>query len=127
MYRVNPFTYIVEGFLGTSLANAATKCAENEILRFSTPAGQTCGEYLSPYMSTAGGVLLNPGAGSNGTECQYCPISDTNSFLMGMNVNFDNRWRIFGLLWVFCIFNIVAAVVLYWLVRVPKSRKVKRE
>jgi ATP-binding cassette subfamily G (WHITE) protein 2 (PDR) len=78
-------------------------------------------------MFTVGGVLLNPGAGSNGTEGQYCPISDTNSFLMGMNVNFDNRWLNFGLLWVFCIFNIVAAVVLYWLVRVPKSRKVKRE
>lgn len=127
MYRVNPFTYVVEGFLGTSLANAPVHCAANEFVTFSAPAGQTCGEYMSGYITAAGGYLQNPDAG-NGTDCSYCAMADTNSFLKGINVDFDNRWRNFGLLWVYCIFNIAVAAGIYWLVRMPKNRnKVKKE
>ncbi|KAG9723024.1 hypothetical protein KCU73_g13820, partial [Aureobasidium melanogenum] len=32
-------------------------------------------------------------------------------------------WRNFGILWVYIIFNAVAAVGIYWLVRVPKKAK----
>ncbi|KAF4917720.1 ZEB2-regulated ABC transporter 1 [Colletotrichum viniferum] len=78
-YRVNPFTYVVEGFLGTSLANAPVHCAANE-------------------------------------------------FVKGINVDFANRWRNFGLMWAYCIFNMAAAALLYWLLRMPKkSTKVKKE
>lgn len=127
MYRVNPFTYVVEGFLGTSLANAPVHCAANEFVTFSAPAGQTCGEYMAGYIAAAGGYLQDSGAG-NGTDCSYCAMADTNSFLKGINVDFDNRWRNFGLLWVYCIFNIAVAAGIYWLVRMPKTRnKVKKE
>lgn len=126
MYRVNPFTYVVEGFLGTSLANAAVHCASNEFVSFAAPSGQTCGQYMADYISAAGGYLSNPDA-SNSTECQYCAMSDTNTFLKGINVDFDHRWRNFGLMWAYCIFNIVVALVVYWLVRMPKNKKVKKE
>ncbi|KAK1711889.1 ABC-2 type transporter [Colletotrichum acutatum] len=126
MYRVNPFTYVVEGFLGTSLANAAVHCASNEFVSFAAPSGQTCGQYMADYISAAGGYLSNPGAG-NSTECQYCAMSDTNTFLKGINVDFDHRWRNFGLMWAYCIFNIAVALVVYWLVRMPKNKKVKKE
>ncbi|KXH52374.1 ABC-2 type transporter [Colletotrichum salicis] len=63
-----------------------------------------------------------------GTEkCQYCAMSDTNTFLKGINVDFDHRWRNFGLVWAYCIFNIVVAALVYWLVRMPKNKKVKKE
>ncbi|KAK1701651.1 ABC-2 type transporter [Colletotrichum lupini] len=126
MYRVNPFTYVVEGFLGTSLANAAVHCASNEFVSFAAPSGQTCGQYMADYISAAGGYLSNPDAG-NSTECQYCAMSDTNTFLKGINVDFDHRWRNFGLMWAYCIFNIVVALAVYWLVRMPKNKKVKKE
>ncbi|KAF1813814.1 ABC-2 type transporter [Eremomyces bilateralis CBS 781.70] len=126
MYRVNPLTYIVDGFLGTALANAPMRCASEEIIHFMPPIGRTCGEYLTQYIDNAGGSILNPNAGNN-TECQYCPVTDTNSFLTALGVSFDNRWMDFGLMWVFCVFNIVAALGLYWLVRVPKNKKVKKE
>lgn len=125
MYRVNPLTYVVESFLVSSLANAPVECASNEIVSF-TPANGTCEEYLSDYMSMAGGYLTG-GSGSSTEECNYCPMSSTNTFLQGMNMSYDNRWRDFGFLWAYAIFNIAGAIFLYWLARVPKAKKVKKE
>jgi len=121
MYRVNPITYVIDGFLGTSLANAAVHCANNEFLYFKSPEGMTCAEYMEPYVSAVGGYLVNPEAG-NGTECQYCQMDNTNTFLSSINVSFDHRWRNFGFMWAFALFNVAAAVMRCWLVRVPKKK-----
>ena len=120
MYRVNPFTYVVDGFLSTSLANAPVTCAANEILSFSSPKGTTCGDYLATYIEQAGGYLVNPLVEG---VCEYCPMASTNDFLSGLNINFSNRWRSFGVLWAYVVFNIFAAVFIYWLVRVPRPKK----
>ncbi|KAL1880537.1 hypothetical protein VTK73DRAFT_5550 [Phialemonium thermophilum] len=77
MYRVNPFTYIVESFLGTSLGNAPMYCASNEFVHFVASNGSTCAEYASQYLSQVGGYLLDP----DSTECQYCAMNETNQFL----------------------------------------------
>lgn len=123
MYRVNPFTYVVEGFLGTTLANAPVNCATNEILTLKAPANTTCHSYMSEYIAARGGQLL---AGSgDGTECQFCPMANTNEFLASINSDFGNRWRDFGLIWAYPIFNIAAALFLYWIARVPKTKKIK--
>ncbi|KAM5366703.1 hypothetical protein ACJZ2D_010379 [Fusarium nematophilum] len=50
-----------------------------------------------------------------------------NAFLQGINVDFDHWWRNFGFLWAYVIFNTAGAVFLYWLVRVPKRARVKKE
>ena len=121
MYRVNPFTYVIGGFLGTSLANAPVNCNPDELIAFSAPSGLTCAEYLEEYISQAGGYLVDP----ESSDCGYCPLSNTNDFLSSVSVSFSNRWRDFGLMWAYCIFNIFAALVLYWLVRVPKKSKSK--
>lgn len=123
MYRVNPFTYFVEGFLGTALANADASCASNEFVVFNAPKGTTCAEYMQSYIDTAGGFLDNPDASE---QCRYCPISETNTFLAGVNIDFSNRWRNFGIMWAFVVFNLIAATWLYWLARVPKKSKVKK-
>ncbi|KAH6900635.1 ABC-2 type transporter-domain-containing protein [Thelonectria olida] len=124
MYRVNPFTYIVEGLLGVSMANAEASCEPNELIEFTPPGGTTCGDYMKQYVESAGGYITNPEA-SNGTSCQYCSISDTNTFLAGRGVSFENRWRDFGFMWAYILFNIVAAIGIYWLIRVPKTKKAK--
>lgn len=125
MYRINPFTYSIEGFLGTSLANSEVHCAESEFVTFFAPSGESCAEYLNDYVSSAGGYVAIPDSlgGNNSAQCQYCPTLDTNAFLEGINVDFGNRWRNFGLMWVYCIFNIAMALAIYWLVRVPRHRK----
>ena len=122
MYRANPFTHFVEGFVSTALANAQATCASNEYLRFNVLEGSTCIEYMQDYIDLAGGFLSDENSTS---ECEFCPIKDTNKFLMGVSIDFLNRWRNFGLMWVFVIFNVVVAVLLFWLTRVPKTKKAK--
>ncbi|KAM0471726.1 hypothetical protein ACHAP7_008991 [Fusarium lateritium] len=123
MYRVSPFTYLISAILSTAVANTDAVCAQNEYVTFQPPLGMKCGEYMQEYIDQAGGYLLDEGANST---CTYCTIGDTNVFLAGVRSDYGDRWRNFGLLWVYIIFNIFAALGLYWLVRVPKN-KVKKE
>lgn len=125
MYRVSPFTYLVDAMLSVGLANTSVVCAANELLHFNPPSGQTCGAYMTRWISEAGGYLENPNAT---TDCGFCAISSTNTFLTAVSSNYSDRWRDFGILWGFIVFNIFAAILLYWLVRVPKkSKKQKAE
>ncbi|RMZ74607.1 ABC transporter CDR4 [Pyrenophora seminiperda CCB06] len=124
MYRVSPFTYLVSGLLSAGLANNVVTCAPNELIHFEPAQGSTCDKYMSPYISTYGGKLSNPNATS---DCQFCTISETNTFLKAISSSYDDYWRNFGILWVYVIFNIVMALVLYWLVRMPKPKKEKFE
>jgi ABC-type multidrug transport system permease subunit len=122
MYRVNPFTYLVQALLSATLGDAPAHCAANEYQTFFAPANQTCGEYLADYVSMAGGYIQNPGAGGS-EQCQFCQISSTNQYLTSINVEFGDRWRNFGLLWVYIVVNVAGAALLYWLCRVPKGKK----
>lgn len=126
MYRVNPFTYLVSGLMSATLGDAPAFCAENEYQRFSAPANMTCREYLALYISAAGGYVDNPQVQGGGDEqCRFCQIENTDQFLKNVNVEFGNRWRDFGFLWVYVVVNVVGAVGIYWLCRVPKGRKRK--
>ncbi|KAL1877939.1 Multidrug resistance protein [Diaporthe australafricana] len=124
MYRINPFTYIIEGFLGTTIANAPITCAENEILHFTAPQGSSCSEYMANYIDMAGGRLVN--SIGNDSACSFCPMADTNAFLSSINVSWDNRWRDFGILWAYIVFNVSAATFIFWLARVPKRKGDKK-
>ena len=120
LYRVSPLTYWVSAVLSTGLANADVTCASNEWTTVITPKGRSCGEYMAEYISQAGGYVLDPEATG---ICSYCRVKDTNVFLSAVSAHYEDRWRNFGILWVFIAFNIVAALVLYWLVRVPKGKR----
>jgi ATP-binding cassette subfamily G (WHITE) protein 2 (PDR) len=126
MYRVSPFTYLVDAMLSVGVANTNVVCAANELRHFNSPAGQTCGDYMQTYIQTYGygGYLTNPDTIGN---CSYCSFDSTNQFLTLISSSYSNRWRNFGILWVFIIFNAFAAVFLYWLVRVPKKSKVEKK
>ncbi|KAG5929200.1 ZEB2-regulated ABC transporter 1 [Claviceps africana] len=119
MYRVSPFTYLVSGMLSTGVANTKVTCAANELLRFKPPANQTCLQYMQDYMRVFGGSLIDP---DERTTCQFCSISETNKFLASVSSDYQDRWRNFGLLWIYVLFNILAAMFVYWLVRVPKNK-----
>ncbi|KAH6633454.1 ABC transporter CDR4 [Boeremia exigua] len=124
MYRISPFTYLVSGLLATGLANSSVQCAANEFIKFNAPEGQNCGDFMKDYMSTAGGYLENA---TSTDQCSYCTIKDTNVFLAALSSKYEDAWRNFGILWVYVIFNIFAALALYWLVRMPKNKKEKTE
>ncbi|KAE8383741.1 ABC-2 type transporter-domain-containing protein [Aspergillus bertholletiae] len=122
MYRVSPFTYLVSGMLSTAISGADVTCDTIEMLHVDPPANQTCYQYLYPYANATGGYLGNPNATSN---CAYCAMAKTDTFLASINSYWGDAWRNFGLMWVYIAFNIVAAIGVYWLARVPKGNKTK--
>jgi len=118
MPRVSPLAYLVEGFLTTAVANSEVICAAHEYVTITPPAGLTCAGWMGPYMKMAGGYVSNPDATS---DCKFCAVSSTNTFLATMGVNFKYRWRDFGIMWIYIVFNICAAIFIYWLARVVSN------
>jgi ABC-type multidrug transport system permease subunit len=124
MYRVNPMTYLVSSFLSTSLGDAPMRCADNEVLSFSAPAGKACADYMKNYISANSGYLLSSGSQMN-DDCKFCAMGNSNDFLSSLGISFSNRWRDFGILCVYIVVNTVGAIVFYKLFRVPRSKTVK--
>ena len=125
MYRVSPFTYLVSGMLSVSLANARISCSTEELLHFSPPLLSNCSTYLAPYIEMLGGYLTTDSMNST-TECVFCSGSETNIFLKGVSAEYGDRWRNFAIFLIYVVFNVGAAVGLYWLARVPKGEREKK-
>ncbi|KAL2817429.1 ABC-2 type transporter-domain-containing protein [Aspergillus cavernicola] len=125
MYRVSPFTYLVSSVMSTGLSGAEVQCSDIELLHVPAPSGQNCSSYLGSYVNETGGNLLNPSAEG---DCQLCSVSSSDQYLSQLSINPDDTWRNVGILFVYVVFNAVAAVFLYWLIRVPKkkSQQVKK-
>ena len=124
MYRVSPFTYLIDGMLATGLANNAVVCSSIELVKFNPRSNQTCGEYMSTYIDVLGGYLTDDSATAN---CEFCTIKSTNVYLNQLSSQYSTRWRNFGIMWAFIIFNVFAALGLYWYARVPRKQKVHEE
>lgn len=120
MHPVSPGTYLVGGVMSAAIASASVTCSETELLQILPPAGMTCGAFLGPFANATGGVLVNPGEATD--ACRYCVIATTDQFLSRFDIYYDDAWRNFGLLWVYILFNVGAAMGLYWLFRMPKGK-----
>jgi ATP-binding cassette, subfamily G (WHITE), member 2, PDR len=120
MYRVSPFTYWVAGLVATELHGRSVECSASETSIFSPPIGQTCQQYLAPYLATAPGTLQNP---NDTADCRYCSLSSADQLLAGVNIYWGERWRNFGIVWAYVGFNIFVAVLTYYLFRVKKWNK----
>lgn len=118
MYRVSPFTYWIAGIVATMLHGRQVECAEKETQIFDPRDGQTCGAYLAPLAGQAPGTLQNPDATS---DCRYCSYQVADQFLAGSRIYWSERWRNFGLMWVYIIFNIFMAIFVYYMFRVRKG------
>lgn len=117
MYRVSPLTYYIAGIAATALHGRPVVCSSAEFSVFDPPPGQTCGEYLATFLKTAPGQLYNPSAISS---CQYCALSVADQYLILRDISWADRWRDYGIFWVYFVFNIFGAVCLYYLFRVKK-------
>ncbi|KAH8987621.1 ABC-2 type transporter-domain-containing protein [Lactarius akahatsu] len=116
MYRASPYTYLMEGFLGQALGHSEITCAPVEYVTVRPPQGQTCWQYLSKYISTVGGYVMNPSATDN---CQFCSYRTADEFL-GSNSNmfWSHRWRNFGFMWIYIGFNIFAVYAMTYIFRI---------
>ena len=116
MYRATPITYFVNALVSTGISGVEVTCATKEVLQFNPASGQSCSAYLADYINEMGGRLLNADATE---ECQYCPVSSTDSLLVSLGVNYGDRWRNLGITLVYSVVNVAGALLLYWTFRVP--------
>ncbi|KAG7660526.1 uncharacterized protein J8A68_005945 [[Candida] subhashii] len=124
MYRCNPFTYLMQGVLGTGLADNEVVCADYELVEIQPPSGMSCEAFMGPFVSAAGGYVETEPVSGN---CLYCSMSSTNEFLTRINAVFSERWRNWALVVCFIGVNIILAIVFYWLARVPKGSREKKK
>jgi len=117
MYRLSPYTYLVEGLLGQAIGRQEINCSDVEFVQLTPPSGMSCGEYLDPYMSAAGGYVSDPSATGS---CNFCSMRTTDQFMFNaFNIRYENHWRNFGLMVVFTAFNIMC---IFWLTYVFRIR-----
>jgi ATP-binding cassette subfamily G (WHITE) protein 2 (PDR) len=110
----------VGGIVSTGIGHTPILCSAKEMVHFDPPAAKDCATYLTEYITYAGGSLLNPNATQN---CQFCPVSNTDNVLAVLGIKFEDRWRDFGLTLVYSAINVLGALALYWLFRLPKKMK----
>lgn len=72
---------------------------------------------MASYISSSGGYLVDIG---NTEQCEFCQLSNTNEYLSTVNIQYEDRWRNFGIVLVYIVFNAMGALGVYWLVRVRK-------
>ncbi|KAI9097396.1 ABC-2 type transporter-domain-containing protein [Phlyctochytrium arcticum] len=111
LYHINPVRYFVEGVLANELGNnIPVTCQDNEVTRIIPPAGQACDTYFSPFFSQGGpGQLRIPTATD---VCEYCQFKVGDEFVASLGWDWEHRWRNYGIVAGFWVFNIVLVGVL---------------
>ncbi|OAX36454.1 pleiotropic drug resistance ABC transporter [Rhizopogon vinicolor AM-OR11-026] len=124
MYRVSPFTYLIEGLLGQAIGGQLVNCASGELVTVNPPSGLNCSRYMDPFISFAGGYITNPDATAG---CLYCPYRTTDEFMFNnFNIEYSHHWRNLGIVLGVVAFNVFAIFALTYLFRVPKGNLFKR-
>lgn len=127
MYRVSPMNYWILGMLMLAIANTPVDCASNEWINVTPPDGMSCSAYFNNLFTDypeSTGYLRDP---SSTSICEYCTLKSTNQYLASIEAPFHLRWRNFGIFWAYIAFNVFAALFLYWLARVPKSKSMVKK
>lgn len=118
MYYLSPFTYLISTMLATAVGNSDVRCSAKEYLHFSPAPNMTCQQYMSPYMSVAGGYLLD---GNATDSCGFCVMAETNVYLATVNIKYSQIWRNWGIFLCYIGANVFLFVLLYWAFRVPRD------
>ncbi|KAI0767296.1 pleiotropic drug resistance ABC transporter [Fomes fomentarius] len=119
MYRLSPYTYLIEALLGQAIGHQPIQCSSVELVTIEPPSGQSCATYMGPYISMAGGYMTNPDATSG---CQYCSFSTTDAFLnVSFNIFYENHWRDMGIFAAFVVFNMASIYFLTYMFRIRKG------
>ncbi|THH00264.1 hypothetical protein EW026_g2253 [Hermanssonia centrifuga] len=122
MYRVSPYSYLIEGLLGSVIGRQTINCSEVEFVHLTPPSGSTCSQYLQPFINVAGGYLQDANASS---ACAYCPYSTTDQYLsQNFSIEYGHRWRDLGIFLAFVAFNICAIYAFTYFFRIRSGNLV---
>ncbi|KAI9312444.1 ABC-2 type transporter-domain-containing protein [Dichotomocladium elegans] len=120
MYWLDPYHYLIEGFIVNELHDFKVNCRDEDILAFHPPPGLTCAEYTETFFATGGPGYIRESSLNSTELCDYCPFEYGDQYFEALGWSFDNRYRDFGILLGFWIFNILAFVFFVWLFRKPR-------
>ncbi|CAO3598758.1 unnamed protein product [Absidia cylindrospora] len=122
MYWADPFHYYIEGLSVNEMENIQIKCTPSDLVKFTPPPGQTCGQYTQAFFNgtiPATGYIDNPNA-MQPEQCGYCLYSTGNEFFeTNYSWSSQNKWRNFGILLLFLCSNIAIVVLLVYIRRKP--------
>lgn len=121
MYYVDPFHYYIEGLTVNEMENIQIKCTPSDLVKFTPPPGQTCGQYTQAFFNgSTTGYIENPNA-MQPEQCGYCLYSTGEQFFeTSYSWASANKWRNFGILLLFLFFNISMVIALVYLRRKPR-------
>ncbi|KOS21266.1 ATP-binding cassette transporter CGR1 [Escovopsis weberi] len=120
LYRVSPFTYWISTIVSTSLHGRPVVCSQREMSVFNPPANLTCGEYLAPYLRVAPGHLQNP---MDTSACRYCAFTVADQSIELSRIRWSEKWRNYGIMWGYIGFNLLMAILLYYVFRVRQWKR----
>ncbi|KAG2133141.1 ABC transporter [Suillus cothurnatus] len=109
MYRVSPFTYLIEGLFGQCLlvSGQAIIFMSAELVPIVPPSGLSCANYMDPFMSYAGEYPTNPNVTSS---CLYCPFQMMDQYMyVGFNIEYAHHWHDVGIMLGVTLFNVSCA------------------
>ncbi|CCK72499.1 ATP-binding cassette transporter SNQ2 KNAG_0K01350 [Huiozyma naganishii CBS 8797] len=115
MWKASPYTYFVQNLVGVLLHDKPVICKKKELNYFEPPSGQTCGEYMGPFLQRATGYVANPNATEN---CAYCIYTVGDDYLAHISASYSYVWRNFGFYFAYIFFNLFGMVVVYYIFHV---------
>lgn len=116
VYYLMPSTYWVGGVMAATLRDIQVTCAPGETALFNPPPGQTCGQYASAFVTTAGqGYLTNPDATSS---CGYCQYRNGVEYMKTLNVEPSDKWKYCAIFAAFCVSNWALVYFFVYTVRI---------
>eukprot|EP00026_Physarum_polycephalum_P001183 Phypoly_transcript_01184.p1 GENE.Phypoly_transcript_01184~~Phypoly_transcript_01184.p1 ORF type:complete len:1199 (+),score=222.27 Phypoly_transcript_01184:155-3598(+) len=111
MYPLDPFHYFMEGIVSTAITPLKVVCNDKDFYRFSAPPNQTCGQYMTEFLTYGTGYVNNPDA-SGADLCEYCLYKSGEEFLGTLGWTVHHRWRNFGILISYFVFTVGVAMIL---------------
>ncbi|KAI9569372.1 hypothetical protein HD554DRAFT_2093381 [Boletus coccyginus] len=80
-------------------------CTSTELVTIEPPPGMSCGAYMDPYITYAGGYLTDPNATA---ACAFCPFRTTDAYMqLEFNISYAHRWRDMGIVLGVVGFNVL--------------------
>ncbi|CCF60478.1 hypothetical protein KAFR_0K01230 [Kazachstania africana CBS 2517] len=117
MYRLSPYTYFIETFVSLLLHDRPVNCETMELVPGQPTLGQTCWEFMEPFIQEYGGHLHN---NDSTNVCGYCMYSTGDDMLKNESMSYGNRWRNFGIQICYVVFNILAMFGGFYMLYVGK-------
>lgn len=123
MYHLTPFTYLIEGLVVNVLHGLPIVCTDIEVNTFTAPATQTCDAYMAPFFANGGnGYLTGSTSTAAGGNCVYCRYATGDQYFETLGMKYDHRWRDYGLMWAYVVFNMFFIIFMFYIFRIWKFK-----